>query len=574
MNLRDYQSDAVNATIEAFNDVRSALIVLPTGCGKTVVFSHIAKTFRPDKRVLILAHREELIRQAAVKIEAITGDPADIEMAGEYADQGNSIFAHKARVVVSSIQTQQGRMTRFDPKEFGLIITDEAHHAPAPSYRKVFDYYLDANPEMKHLGVTATPDRADEEALGQIYEVVAANYEIIDAILDGWLVRVLTNQVPVADLDLSTIRTTAGDFNQGDLSEALEQERVLQRMIQPVIEITNGFSRYELNWFFDNPDIAALEKALQGRKRRKTLIFATSVRHAELLSEILNRAIPSGARWICGTTPKDVRAQTLVDYAAGKFQYLVNVGVFTEGFDEPTIEVIVMARPTKSRALYAQMAGRGTRPLPGIVDGLATAQERRDAITASAKPSVEIIDFAGNTGRHKLVTAADILAGKHSDDVVNRASRKSGNGRAVDVIDAMNESAEEIKAEHESARKAELEKRRQMLARAVYETRAVDPFDVLGIEPEREYGWDRKRKITPSMQWLLKKHGVGTNSLDFGKAKQIIADIKRREQQGLCGYVQAVRLAQAGFDADVTPQQAAMILRQIAASKRQQPVTS
>ena len=265
MILRPYQTDAVSKVHEAWKDHRSALIVLPTGTGKTIVFSHIAGTVRG--RVMVIAHREELIAQAAQKIQVITGDEADVEMGEFWASEG--VFS-RSRVVVSSVQTQNagmggdGRMSRFDPSQFDLLIIDEAHHATAPTYRRLIDHYRQ-NPNLKVLGVTATPDRADEEALGQVFESVAFDYEIVDAIADGWLVPVRQRAVYVEGLDYSSVRTTAGDLNGADLARILEYEEALHGIAHPTMELVGT---------------------------RKSLVFAASVAHAERLAEIFNRHRP------------------------------------------------------------------------------------------------------------------------------------------------------------------------------------------------------------------------------------------------------------------------------------------
>jgi len=178
VQLRPYQEAAVEGVYEAWQTSRATLIVQPTGTGKTIVCAHVIDRL-PEGRVMVLAHREELIFQAADKIQRVTGRAPDIEMAEMRADHGP--LWDRARVVVSSIQTQCAgasgapRMKRFDPADFGLVIVDEAHHATAPTYRRVVDHYRQ-NPDCRVLGVTATPDRHDEEALGQVFESVAYDY--------------------------------------------------------------------------------------------------------------------------------------------------------------------------------------------------------------------------------------------------------------------------------------------------------------------------------------------------------------------------------------------------------------
>jgi superfamily II DNA or RNA helicase len=210
-------------------------------------------------------------------------------------------------------------MQKFDPNEFSLLIIDEAHHSAAKSYRKVIDYYR-RNKNLKVLGATATPDRADEKALGQIFDSVAFDYEIVDAIDDGWLVPITQQSVVVDGLDYSGIRTTAGDLNGKDLAAVLEFEETLHGFVGPILELSGD---------------------------RKTLIFAASIAHAERICEILNRHKPKSAEWVHGKTPKEERRDLWPRYAGSDFQYLVNVGVTTEGFDEPSIEIIAICRPTR-----------------------------------------------------------------------------------------------------------------------------------------------------------------------------------------------------------------------------------
>lgn len=521
MRMRDYQRAAVDAVYAEFEQQSSTLVVMPTGTGKTVVFSHVINRVE-EGRVMVLAHREELIRQAAEKIHAVTGHRPDIEMADYWADQSTY---HRSRVVVSSIQTQVagskgGRMIRFHPGDFSLVIVDEAHHAVSPSYRKVLAHYQN-NPDCKVLGVTATPDRTDEEALGKVFGSVAYVYEITDAINDGYLVPIVQRSVVVDGLDFAGMHTVAGDFNRAELAAVMEYEKNLHEIADPTIRIAGD---------------------------RKTLVFCASVAHAERLAEIFNRHRTDCARWVCGETPKDERQQVLRDYSAGKFQYLCNVGVFTEGFDEPSIELVALARPTKSRALYAQMVGRGTRPLPGVVDGHATAEDRREAIALSSKPVVEIVDFVGNAGKHKLVTTADLLGGNYSDEAVELAAKKQQEaGTPTDVLAGLEEAEKELEQQRKA--RAEQEKRQRLRGRASYSTSTVDPFDVLDIQPARERGWDKGRKPTEKMVAMLDRNGVkGADQMSFAQAKQLITTLISRSQHDWCTYKQAKLLKRYGYE--------------------------
>jgi len=241
VQLRDYQSEAVTKTLESFQTKQSVLIVLATGLGKTVCAAHIAEAFLAKGRIMLLAHREELLFQGQNTLERVTGETAEVEMADLWAKKSNSVLFGGSNLIVSTIQTQVagrdgGRMGRFNPNEFSLLIVDEAHHATAASYRKVLDYYKQ-NPNLRILGLTATPDRTDEEALGQVFDEVAFEYDIANGIDGGWLVPIMQQAVHIESLDYSAVRTTAGELNGKDLGEVLEFEENLHGMATPVLEL-------------------------------------------------------------------------------------------------------------------------------------------------------------------------------------------------------------------------------------------------------------------------------------------------------------------------------------------------
>ena len=526
MDLRPYQSAASDAIFAEWRENHSTLVVMPTGGGKTILFADVIRRMFP-RRALVLAHREELIFQARDKIQRVTGLQADVEM-GEYRAEGGLFDA--ARVVVSTIQTQcsggdgGGRMGKFDPQRFGVLIIDEAHHATSQSYRRVIDYYR-TNPALKVLGVTATPDRTDEEALGQVFQSVAFDYDVLDAINDGWLVPIEQQMVHVEGLDYSSIRTTAGDLNGGDLAAVLEAEKNLQQMASASVAIIG---------------------------QRRALVFNASVKAAEMTAEFFNRHRPGMASWVCGKTDKEERRTVLADFAAGKVQVVCNCGVLTEGFDDPGVEVVIMGRPTKSRSLYSQMVGRSTRPLPGVVDGPETADERRAAITASAKPSCLVVDFVGNAGRHKLITSADILGGEVSEEAMELAlARTLKAGGPVNMTEALAEAEQDLK-QREQARLAEAARRAQLVATARFTTQAVDPFDVLSLGPVKSRGGDSERQLTEKQRSLLAKQGINPDNVTFSQGKELVAEIFRRWDGKLCSFKQAKVLRKYGYSAEVS----------------------
>ena len=532
MKLRDYQSECVAANMESFGENSRVLNVLPTGTGKTVMFAHVIKQMAAanGKRALVLAHREELLRQASDKIERVTGNRPDMEMAEFWADQPSLMHSTPADVIVSTVQTLtsggggDGRMARFSPDDFGLVVIDEAHHAVAQTYRRVIEHFSQ-NPDCKILGVTATPDRTDEAAMGRVFEDVPYDMEISHAINGGWLVPIHARQVQIEGLDFSSVRTTAGDLNGADLDRIMRDEQTLHRMAEPTIEIAGD---------------------------RRTLLFSTTCAMAERLCEILNRHKDGCARYLDGKTPRDERREMLTAYSAGEFQFLSNVGVATEGFDVPGIELVV-PRPTKSRSLYAQMIGRATRPLDGLVDPFPTAEQRRDAIENSQKPHMEIIDFTGISGRHKLIHGPDVLGGKFDDDVVDLAKKMMAEEtEAVDIEDAL-ALAQERREQIEQRRleqQAEADKRRSVKARVKYTTTRMDVFDFLHITPSRQRDWAGAKPLSEKQLNMLKRQGIDVGAYNNRELKEILVKLFSRITSNACSMKQAKVLQRANWYED------------------------
>lgn len=527
MILRNYQNEAVAQIFEKWQSHRSTLLVLYTGGGKTIIFADVIRKIQP-KRALVLAHREELIFQARDKIERTTGLQCEIEMADIFAR--DNLF-HRTPVVISTVQTQvsgngRKRMHRFDPMDFGLLIIDEAHHATAGTYRQVIDHYKQ-NPDLKVLGVTATPDRSDQQALGQIFESVAGRYEILDGIEDGWLCDITQMFIPVAGLDYSHVRTTAGDLNGADLKAVMERESNIMGICQPSLEVLFGLEPHTL----DDVKVPEWGQFLGnlGKQARRAIVFTASVAQAEACCNIFNRVHDKLAHWVCGATPKDDRREILKSFASGVTRVVVNCGVLTEGFDDPGVEVIIMARPTKSRSLYAQMVGRATRTVPGLVDNpeLDTPEKRRAAIAASEKQYCRIIDFVGNSGKHSLVTCMDILGGKVSDAVKKKAVA-AAHEKPVRVMRELSKA--EVQIEEEKKRRAE-ERRRQeearkasLVAKSRYTTHNVDPFGS-SHGPMVNNGWKRHGKSFSEKQrnFIRRFFGKNPDTISYAEGVRLIA---------------------------------------------------
>lgn len=390
--LRPYQADTIAAINEAWDrGVNRASAVLPTGSGKTVIFSHLSKQAHDrGHRSLIIAHREELLTQAADKLRAVApGIPLGLVKAehNEHQDAG---------VVIASIQTLARPKRRQQITGIGTLIIDEAHHAAADSYLEVMKHF-GAWRGLPTAGLTATMTRQDG-GLSDVWPEVVYSRDILEMITDKYLVDVRGKTVRIADLDLDDVATRGGDFQDGALGAALDHSQAAQ---------------------------AVAEAYLEHAADRQGILFAPTVATAQSFADALTAAgIKAAAVW--GAMAKDERADILERYAKREIQVLTNCAVLTEGFDEPAASCVVIARPTRSPGLYIQMVGRVLRPFPGKTDAL-------------------VLDVTGVATRHKLATIID-LTGRHipqpqeDESLAEAAARGAGtpiqrpNG-AVDWID-------------------------------------------------------------------------------------------------------------------------------------------
>ena len=345
ISLRDYQEQTL-AALGSPEATDADLVVCATGGGKTIIFAELLnRSLKPGQRALVLAHRDELIDQAVEKIRMVAPDLViDREKAEHRAPRHISMFGTGERsVVVASVQTLRAKRLSEWPKDaFSLIVCDEAHHATAISYTTIFDYF-----GCRRIGVTATPSRTDGKPLGDVFKRIAVDFGIRHLVQRGWLVPV-NAQVVRSSVDLSDVKITAGDYAQGELERAV-----------------NVDDRNELI-------LAAIEKFGEGRQ---TIVYAAGVDHAKVLAEDLSR-LGISAEPIWGEMDKALRKDSLARFRAGGIRVLTNFGVLTEGFDEPKVGCIVLARPTQSELLLCQMIGRGTRPL----DEIARAFDPVDAV--------------------------------------------------------------------------------------------------------------------------------------------------------------------------------------------------
>lgn len=490
MELRPYQQAAKAAVLDEWDrGVDKTLLVLPTGTGKTIVFSAVTEeSVRRGGRVLILAHRGELLEQAADKLEKSTGLRSSLEKAE------SSCLGSWYRVAVGSVQSLQrpSRLDRFDPDYFSNIIIDEAHHCLSDGYQRVLEHFSAA----KVLGVTATPDRGDMRNLGQYFETLAYEYTLVQAIRDGYLSPIKALTVPLR-LDLSSVGVQNGDFKVGDLGTALD----------PYLN-------------------AIADEMLKNCADRKTVVFLPLVKTSQKFRDILNA---KGFRAAEVNGESDDRAEVLRDFEAGKYNVLCNSMLLTEGWDCPSVDCVIVLRPTKIRSLYSQMVGRGTRLYPG-------------------KDHLLLLDFLWHTERHELCHPAALVA--ESPDVAKKMTENIEEaGAAVDIMEAEEQAESDVVAQREEALAKQLEemkRRKRKLVDPLQFEMSIQAEDLSGYVPT--FGWEMG-PATDKQRKTLEKLGIFPDQIDnAGKAAMLLDRLDKRRDAGLTTPKQIRFLEGKGFE--------------------------
>lgn len=496
---REYQADKAVDIVRALRVHRSTLGVMATGLGKTHLFAILAALW--PGRVLVLAHRRELIAQAWKKLTELTGERVGIEKAHERS--------HGARIVVGSVQSlKEHRLRGISEPPFALIIVDEAHHCTAKSYRKI----LGAFPEAKVLGVTATPKRADKKAMGRVFDSEAGEpLDMLWGIENGWLTPLRSESIETA-IDFAALKVGKdGEFDEAALDDAVAS---CAKQIA----------------------VAAMELAGD----RRMVAFAPGVKTAHVTAETMNLHEPGSARSICGTTPDDERSSILCGHKAGAFPRLTNMLVLTEGYDDPQLQVILNALPCKSRSRLEQIIGRGARLWPGI-EKLALVDERKAAIAASPKPYNNVFDLAGNNMEGCCASPVDILGGTYSDDE-KKAAKKKLREKGGDVLQALQEARREIREAAERAAK---------IKAAIAVRRPANPFATLGErDPEPLHVVRPENRATPAQLKILRDELFMEVPPNCSKkqAKKLIEIGDARARAGLCNYKQVRWLDRFGIN--------------------------
>lgn len=490
MELRPYQQEAKDSIFKEWeNGIHKTLLVLPTGCGKTIVFAKVTEEcVRRGSRVLILAHRGELLEQAADKIAKATGLMCATEKAEE------TCLGSWFRITVGSVQSmmRESRLSRFPDDYFDTIIIDEAHHCISDSYQRVLHHF----PEARVLGVTATPDRGDMKNLGQVFESLAYEYTLPRAIKEGYLSPIKAVTIPLK-VDLTSVGVQSGDFKAGDLGTALD----------PYLEgIATEMEKY--------------------CRDKKTVVFLPLVKTSQKFRDILN-AHGFQAAEVNGESQD--RAEILQEFDVGRYNVLCNSMLLTEGWDCPSVDCIVVLRPTKVRSLYCQMVGRGTRLFPG-------------------KDHLLLLDFLWHTERHELCHPAHLIC--ESEEVARQMTEnlEKDAGCPVDIEEAEKTASEDVVAQREEAlaqKLAEMKRRKRKLVDPLQFEMSIQAEDLSGYVPA--FGWEMAPPSEKQKQ-TLEKLGILPDEIDnAGKASKLLDRLDKRRQANLTTPKQIRFLEGKGF---------------------------
>ncbi len=490
--LRPYQREAVEAIEGRWGaGDRSTVLVQATGTGKTVVMAEVARrAVERGGRVLLLAHRGELLAQAADKMLTFAGLDSDLEKAESTSAGGD------APVTVGSVQTLQrdNRLEALGRDRFTHILVDECHHAVSEGYVKVLDYFSGA----KVLGVTATADRADKKGLGRVFDSLAYEYGMRDAIRDGYLCRIRAQCVPL-EVDISDVAVRSGDFAADQIGPALD----------PYL-----------------PAIAEEMRAVCLGQRR-TVVFLPLIETSRRFCAVLRRA---GFRAAEVNGQSEDREEVLADFAAGRYDVLCNSLLLTEGWDCPPVDCIVNLRPTRSRALYTQIVGRGTRLSP-----------------ETGKTDLLLLDFLWQTDRLDLCKPVSLFAGDDATAAKMQEAVEAADG-AVDLEETEETAKRDIVREREAAVARQLAEQRSKRAKLVdplqYEL-SIAAEDLLDYEPT--FPWEAAPATERQLKYL-ERLGIATASVSCaGKAAKLIDRLVKRADAGLSTPKQIRLLERFGF---------------------------
>lgn len=519
MQLREYQVESKQAVFDQWGaGVKSTLLILPTGCGKTIVFSSIIETLVNNwKRVLVLAHRSELLDQARDKLYKMTGIKCSLEKAG------STCLNEYYPVTVGSVQTLQNkkRLEKIPSDYFDVVIIDEAHHAITPAYKRILAHFENAYV----LGVTATPDRGDKKALSEVFETVAYEYSMVQAIHSSYLCPITAQTIPLS-IDLSKAKVSMGDITLQSAGSAIEPylEQIADEMINRC-------------------------------RNRKTVVFLPLVALSKRFRDILNK---KGFRACEVNGESEDRETILKDFESGKYNVICNAMLLTEGWDCPSVDCVIVLRPTKIRSLYCQMIGRGTRLSPN-------------------KKNLLVLDFLWLSQKLDLCRPINLVSDKK--EVTERAVKDTEGGEEVDLLQLADDVEKELKADAEQQRAEKLAEEIEKVK--TRKGRTFDPLQfALSIDDDvlAEYtpvsGWELEEPTEKQIR-ALANYGFDASQITTkGFACKLLDKLETRNRLGLSTAKQINILKKYGFMnvGEWTKEQATKVISRIASCGWRLPI--
>lgn len=526
VSVRDYQEDAAQAMIRAWKDCRSTILQMATALGKTRTAARVIELRKDSGDSLFLVNRDQLLEQAVATFrQLLPGYGVGIEQADRYSQIGDNA----PKVVVASKDTlyKPHRLERLGENRFATIIPDECHAVgrDVKSWVNILNYFGSA----KVGGITATPERTDGMLIGEgcPFESVCFQMDIADGIAQGWITPVQPKYAYVEGYDISQVEA-GDDLNQEQLDRVMSAEKPLVGVCQAAIDFSeNG--------------------------RKQTIIFCTSVAHAERVAEMLNRWNVRKGTGVatsvsCYDGSAEDRRQIFRLFRKGDIRYLTNFGIVGEGVDLPTAEVGILARATKVHRLYVQWVGRFIRPdenIVGLLNAAANAEERRAIIARSPKPAGVIVDLVGVTGQHKLVTVIDIFAPKDTPEPVKtRAKKLIEEGVVDDAQEALKEAQDEWDGMREEARQG-------VLVAAHLHVQDIDPYAVFDAKAMKKMSTKKVLPATEAQKAAMERDGFSKqmiNTVGFAEARKLLDWITDRNSRGLSTIPQMRTLRRFGYD--------------------------